>query len=71
MTQVDNGLTGKRNADVWEVDRIGGAHRLGDGTCLYVVVWTVEEVRRSGGRHLGYCRRVGFSRTARWLRGGQ
>ena len=43
MTQVDNELTGKGNVDVWEVDRIVGARRLGDGTCLYAVVWTAEE----------------------------
>ena len=42
MTQVDNELTGKGDVDVWEVDRIVGALRLGDGTCLYVVVWTAE-----------------------------
>ena len=38
MTQVDNELTGKGDVDVWEVDRIVGARRLGDGTCLYGVV---------------------------------
>ena len=43
MTQVDNELTGKGNVDVWEVDRIVGARRLGDGTCLYAVVWIAEE----------------------------
>ena len=43
MTQVDNELTGKGNVDVREVDRIVGARRLGDGTCLYAVVWTAEE----------------------------
>ena len=43
MTQVDNELTGKWDVDVWEVDRIVGARRLGDGTCLYAVVWTAEE----------------------------
>ena len=43
MTQVDNELTDKGNVDVLEVDRIVGAHRLGDGTCHYAVVWTAEE----------------------------
>jgi hypothetical protein len=69
MTQVDNELTGKGNVDVWEVDCIVGARRLGDGTCLYAVVWT--DCRRRGWRHLGYCKRVGFRRTACWLRGEQ
>ena len=43
MTQVDNELTSNGDVDVWEVDRIVGARRLGDGTCLYAVVWTAEE----------------------------
>ena len=43
MAQVNNELAGKGNVDVWEVDRIVGARRLGDSTCIYVVVWTVEE----------------------------
>ena len=36
--RADNGDVG-----VWGVDRIVGAYRLGDDTCLCVVVWTVEE----------------------------
>ena len=43
MAQVDNELAGNGNVDVWEVDRIVGAYRLGDGSCRYAVVWTVEE----------------------------
>ena len=42
ITQVDNELTRKGNVDVWEVDRIVGARRLGDGTCLYAVVRTAN-----------------------------
>jgi hypothetical protein len=43
MIQVDNELTRKGNVDVWEVDRIVGASRLGDGTCVCAVVWTAQE----------------------------